>query len=213
MYSPVTFVSLGPGDAELITLKALKALQGADIIFCPATLNSEGVTQSRAKELLLSLEIDNSKIVTFGLPMKKDRTYAENVYQNLSTQIEEKFNQGLKVAVTAEGDSGFYSSIHYIVDYLEICGIPYQQIAGVPAFIACGALAGIHIAKQEEAVEIIPGIIIYEELKEIIENGKTVVIMKASQCETIVKKAIMESGEIYFHYFENVGIEDKEIYT
>ena len=45
---PITFVSLGPGEAELITLKGLKALQAADCIFCPETPARDGRPLSRA---------------------------------------------------------------------------------------------------------------------------------------------------------------------
>lgn len=213
MSDSVTFVSLGPGDAELITLKGLKALQQADIIFCPCTLTPRGDTSSRSRDILHELEIDNTKIHLFHVPMNKQRSEAVQVYQKVTRDIDRYYEDKYKVVVVAEGDAGFYSSTHYISDNLISNKIPTERIAGVPAFISCGALANIHIAKQEEELTIIPGIIFSNDLKKRIEEGKSIVIMKPSQSEQEIKQAIAEIGNAVVHYFENVGIREKEFYT
>ena len=68
------FVSLGPGDPELITLKGLKKLRQADIIYCPATISKSGQLLSRAARIIEGLEIEKSVVQFFTLPMSKDRT-------------------------------------------------------------------------------------------------------------------------------------------
>ena len=73
MSRPIYFVSLGPGDAELITLKSLHALQQADIIYCPSTVREPDKILSRAATLLHKLGIKGD-IHLFSLPMSKDRT-------------------------------------------------------------------------------------------------------------------------------------------
>ena len=64
MNHPIHFVSLGPGDPELITLKGLKTLQKADIIYCPATQGKHGII-SRATDILKAIEVDESLIHPF----------------------------------------------------------------------------------------------------------------------------------------------------
>lgn len=213
MFDSVMFVSLGPGDPELITLKGLKALQKADLIFCPSTALPGGRSSSRAKDVLLQLGINEAKLNIFNVPMNKDRSLAIESYKAVAEEISDKYKTGHKIAVTAEGDAGFYSTIYYISEYLTQENIPVSRIAGVPAFIACGTLANIHIVKQEEELEVIPGIITLNSLKEKIKIGKTVVLMKASQCEQVIKEALENIQDITFHYFENAGISGKEVYT
>lgn len=213
MFDSVMFVSLGPGDPELITLKGLKALQKADLIFCPSTALPEGRSSSRAKDVLLQLGINEAKLNIFNVPMNKDRSLAIESYKAVAEEISDKYKTGHKIAVTAEGDAGFYSTIYYISEYLTQENIPVSRIAGVPAFIACGTLANIHIVKQEEELEVIPGIITLNSLKKKIKIGKTVVLMKASQCEQVIKEALENIQDITFHYFENAGISGKEVYT
>lgn len=213
MFDSVTFVSLGPGDPELITLKGLKTLQEADLIFCPSTALPQGKSSSRAKDVLLQLGFDESKLNTFNVPMNKDRSLAIESYKAVAKEISDRYKSGHKIAVTAEGDAGFYSTIYYISEYLTQENIPVSRIAGVPAFIACGTLANIHIVKQEEELEVIPGIITLNNLKEKLEKGKTIVLMKASQCEEVIMEALENIQDATFHYFENVGIAEKEFYT
>ncbi|WP_308548356.1 precorrin-2 C(20)-methyltransferase [uncultured Parabacteroides sp.] len=212
MSYPIYFVSLGPGDPELITLKGLKKLRQADIIYCPATMSKSGQPLSRAAHIIEELEIGKSAIRLFTLPMSKDRTEAWKVYDALYEKAVSAWDEGKKVVIVAEGDAGFYSSIQYIYDKFRENRIEVERIAGIPAFIAAGALAGLHIVKQEEQIIVIPGILTAEELSEKIKAGYVIVIMKLSQCVEAVHTCIRLHPEANFHYFENVG-NGKEFHT
>ncbi len=209
---PICFVSLGPGEPELITLKGLKKLQQADIIYCPATLNKSGQSLSRAANIVKELNIEDSAIQLFTLPMSKDRTEAWKAYDRLYEKAVSARLEGKKTVIVAEGDAGFYSSIQYIYDKFKANDIEVERTAGIPAFIAAGALAGLHIVKQEEQIIVIPGMLTAEELSEKIKAGYVIVIMKLSQCVDAVHECICKHPQARFHYFENVGT-DKEYYT
>ena len=212
MTHPISFVSLGPGEPELITVKGLKQLQQADIIYCPATRNKQGTSLSRAADIVRALEIDETAIHCFMLPMSKDRTEAWMVYDALYNEAADRYRNGQRIVIVAEGDAGFYSSIQYIYDKFTKAGIAVQRTAGIPAFIAAGALAGLHIVKQEEEIVVIPGTPSADELSEKITAGYVIVIMKLSQCVEAVYECIRRHPQAQFHYFENVGT-DKEYYT
>lgn len=212
MSYPICFVSLGPGEPELITLKGLKKLQQADVIYCPATKNRSGQLLSRAAHIVKELGIEESKIRLFALPMSKDRTEAWKTYDTLYEKAVSARQEGKKTVIVAEGDAGFYSSIQYIYDKFKTNHIEVERTAGIPAFIAAGALAGLHIVKQEEEIIVIPGILTAEELSEKIEAGYVTVIMKLSQCIEAVHECIHKHPQAQFHYFENIGT-DKEYYT
>lgn len=213
MLYPVTFVSLGPGDPELITLKGLKKLEEADIIFSPSTQGKNELYLSRAKNILLELGINESKIQLFDVPMNKNRSLAIESYKAVAKKIADERSRNVKIAVTAEGDAGFYSSIYYIAEYLQNHLIPIERIAGVPAFIACGTLSNIHIVKQEEKLLVIPGIITADEIEDHLNQNMNLVIMKTSQCENAIKESITKIEDTVFHYFENAGVVGKEYYT
>ncbi len=212
MKKQVSFISLGPGDPELITIKALKHLQKADLVFCPATIHKTGKIISRAQKILRELNIDEAKIQIFTVPMSKNRELSIAAYKQVAQNIAKHANNN-NIAICAQGDISFYSSAHYISDYLNGQNIDIKHIAGVPAFIAAANLANIHVVKQEEKLLVIPSINSYNELQNELQSTNTVVIMKLSQSEEAIKQAIDNFNNKTYHYFENVGIPDKEFYT
>ena len=200
MKGKISGVSLGPGEPELITLKALKALQEADIIYCPGTQ-----AKSRSRDILQALPINMERVRLFHVPMSKDRTLANQAYDTICTEIATLVATGKNVAITAEGDSGFYSSVNYMFDKLASMNLPVTSIAGVPAFIAAGAISGLHIVKQEEKLIVLPGIVTAEELASLLTCGHVVVIMKLSQCTDEIHRFMQANRQHEFHYYENVG--------
>ena len=205
MKSKIFGVSLGPGDPELITIKALKALQEADIIYCPGT-----PAKSRARDILQALPLDINRVQLFQVPMSKDRTEANRVYDNICEEIDRHVNNNLTVAIVAEGDSGFYSSVNYMFDKLAAMHLPVTTIAGVPAFIAAGALSGLHIVKQEEKLVVLPGKTTPEELHELTTTNHVIVIMKLSQCTDTVHEFIRQHPDAEYHYYQNVGTANEQ---
>lgn len=157
---PVFIVSLGPGDPELITLKALHAMQRANRIFCPETPVAQeagGGTASRAADILRQLGIPMEAVRLFRLPMSRERGAALAAYRSVAEEVAGLWREGKRVCVVAEGDAGFYSSVHYIADRLASLGIPLSCLPGIPAFIAAGAAVGMHIARGSEPLTILPG--------------------------------------------------------
>ena len=197
---PVEFVSLGPGDPELITLKGLRTLREAHVIFCPST-QSEGA--SKAADIVRALGIEKGKIRLYNLPMSRDRSDARQTYNTLCKEIKRLRAEGLRVAVTAEGDAGFYSSTHDICNWLRNEGIDWRLIPGVPAFIAAGATAGVHVVSQDERLTVLPGTT--EGLAEAVERGDAVVIMKLSACAEAMRRFLREHRDVECHYFERLG--------
>ena len=210
MSNPVIFVSLGPGEPDLITLKGLKALQNADCIFCPETRTTSGQIFSRAVDILHALDIPDTALSRFALPMSKNREQAFAAYDKVYNEASLLHKENKKVSIVAEGDAGFYSSIHYIFEKLQADNIPVQHIAGIPAFIAAGALGGLHVASQEERLTVIPGITTTEEIEKLTSENSAVVIMKLSRCTDEIHRCIRLHPEYRYHYFENVGTPEEK---
>lgn len=206
---PVFFVSLGPGDSDLVTLKAYKTLAAADKIYCPTTLSRDGKMHSRAIGILKGLEISEGKISTYHLPMTRGRKEAQLVYQDLALELEQLYLKGEKLVITAEGDAGFYSSTQYIYELLEERNIPVKRLSGIPAFIEAGARAGIHIVKGREALTVLPGTATQKVLESLYESNTAVVVMKLSSCMEEVKRFLQTNDGVRCHYFERIGDSDE----
>lgn len=212
MEYPILFVSLGPGDPELITLKGLKALQSADYIFCPSAISPEGKTISRSADALKQLAIPSQAIRSFHLPMNKNRSLALQAYEEVYEACKLFQSKGKRIVVVVEGDTGLYSPLYYVFDRLKKDEIPVEQIPGIPAFIAAGALAGFPIMTREERLMIVRGMITCEELESYLTHKTVVAIIKLPQCAEVIRPFIKQHPEYTYHYFENVGT-GKEYYS
>ena len=117
----IYFVSLGPGDPELITLKALHTLQRADCIYTPVPTTSKGRHTSKAAEMMRSLGIREEQIQLYDLPMSKDRDGALEAYTLVADEVvrREEADPEALLVIVAEGDCGFYSSSAYIGEHIE----------------------------------------------------------------------------------------------
>lgn len=205
MKGTVYGVSLGPGEPELITLKALNVLNASDVIFCPGTGTSGGNMKSRSADILRELPVDQSKIRIFGVPMSKQRENALAAYDKICEETLALVHEGKNVAITAEGDACFYSSANYMYEKLRDAGCLVRMVAGVPAFIAAAASVGLHIAKQQDRLLVIPGDVLVEELLESVVAKRTLVIMKVPLGESVLRPFVARHSELHYHYFEQVG--------
>jgi len=104
----IHFVSLGPGDPELITLKALRTLREADYIYTPVPVSRKGRHASKAAEMMLSLGIREEQIQLYDLPMSKDRDGALEAYEIVAREAceKQKAEPNARIAIVAEGGPG-----------------------------------------------------------------------------------------------------------
>lgn len=200
----VTFLSLGPGDPDLLTLKAVETLRRADVVFVPAT--SSG--RSRAADIAARW-VSADRLRLFPLPMSHDRREAQTAYDRLSLSLSQAHAEGRNVVVAVEGDVSIYASIHYVLERLGASGIPVSQQPGIPSFIAAASMARLSLCSQRERLIVVPGDATADELRALLEAGCVVVVMKLSQCARAVKDLLAAAPEdVVCHYFENVGLPD-----
>lgn len=214
MTQAVYFVSLGAGDPELITLKALRLLERADVIYSPVSLSPNGRRASKSKSIMLSLGIKEEQIVSYDMPVNREREGAEDAYKQVAEDIKARrqANGDLIAAVVAIGDAGFYASSAYIGELLEAENIPTCYLPGVPALIASNALIGGQLVQLDEQLRVIPGVATTSEWKEAWQSKHTIVIMKGSMAEEEIKRAMKSYPHRHWHYLEYVGYEGKELY-
>lgn len=214
MTQAVYFVSLGAGDPELITLKALRLLERADVIYSPVSLSPNGRRASKSKSIMLSLGIKEEQIVSYDMPVNREREGAEDAYKQVAEDIKARrqANGDLIAAVVAIGDAGFYASSAYIGELLEAENIPTSYLPGVPALIASNALIGGQLVQLDEQLRVIPGVATPREWEEAWQSKHTIVIMKGSMAEEEIKRAMKSYPHRHWHYLEYVGYEGKELY-
>ncbi len=204
-------VALGPGDPDLITLKALKALQRVDVVFYPSTVNSKGQTSSMSHRVLKHLDIDQNKLIPVEVSMSYDRSTATRTYQQLAADCIAYCQQGKDVAVVSEGDISFYSTFAYLLDDFRTAAIEYEMIPGVPAFILSGSLGKFPICTQTDKVLVVPEVADEATLNRYVNSNETVVLMKVSKIKEWIP-SFLNQDRLSFFYGEYMGT-DREFIT
>lgn len=203
----ITAIGLGPGDAELLTLKGYQALKKADVIYYPASSVKDDNITSFSIQILDDLDL-GIPAKPMHLPMNsKERS---QYYQHAYNQINNDYNAGREIAIVSEGDSLFYSTFGYLLKHIQEDGLNYSIIPGIPAFIAAGALGERAIAEGGGNLKIIPCPENIDEIKCALKNTSTLVIMKLSK----IKKwdLFFKELTVPFLYAERVGTE-KQFFT
>ena len=194
-------IGVGPGDPELITIKAVKTLHKADIIACPKSREGAGIAYNIAKEAVP--EIEKKDILPLSFPMTRDETVLSEVHNEAAALIADQLEKDKTVALLTLGDPAFYSSAFYVVDILKNKGYDIEIISGVPSF--SGAAAGLmqSLALGDEQV------LITTPQKVDFSFPGTIVVMKAGMHLADLKEK-MTGRDVYL--VENSGMEDEKIY-
>lgn len=203
----ITAIGLGPGDAELITLKGYKAMKKADVIYYPASSVKDDSITSFSSQILDDLDL-NIPTKPMHLPMNsKDRI---QYYQQAYNQIKKDYLAGKEIAIVSEGDVLFYSTFGYLLKYIQEDKLNYSIIPGIPAFIAAGTLGERPIIEGDRSIKIIACPDSVDEIMSILKDKGTLVLMKLSKIKNW--DLFFQELTIPFLYAEHVGTE-KQFFT
>lgn len=200
-------VGLGPGDPELMTLKAARLIRSAQVIAYPALVGGE----SFARSIAAADMPENVQEVVIEVPMTAERTPAQAAYDKAATQLEEHLNAGVDVVCLCEGDPFFYGSFMYLFARLSR-RFQIEVVPGVTSITACAARAGMPLAARNERVTVLPGPLPEAELRRRIEGAESVAIMKVGRHLGKIRTVIGELGLIeHATYVERASLPDEVV--
>ncbi|MEW8973226.1 MAG: precorrin-2 C(20)-methyltransferase [Tissierellaceae bacterium] len=189
-------IGTGPGDPDLLTLKAIKAMKDANIIFAP---NNKGKNMAldTAKEF-----IQDKEIVYIDFPMGY---VTRDDYREAAEKIFDSIPDGEKGAFLTIGDPMIYSTFIYIMEELEGEEIDVEIISGIPSFVASAAAAKIPLTVKSD------NFILCDEFQEgLIEHGDSIAILKTlKEKESIIR--ILEENDYDYRYIKKVTLAEEEI--
>lgn len=168
-------IGVGPGDPELLTVKAIKAIEAADVLIAPKTEKKEGSVALEIARPYLKKDIE---IVYQVFPMVKDFAEDTGAWEENKEEILALLNAGKNVAFLTLGDPMFFSTYIYVFRLLEHEDVDIVTIPGVPAFIAIGSHVGRPIVEGNDVLAVIPGTASKERLEEVMAAAGSAVVMK-----------------------------------
>jgi precorrin-2 C20-methyltransferase/precorrin-3B C17-methyltransferase len=192
-------VGLGPGDPELITLKAARIIGEADVVAYHAGVDK----QSYARTIAAGLIADGVIEEELRYPVTTGATdhpggYAgalADFYEESAGRLATHLDAGRTVALLAEGDPLFYGSYMYMHDRLG-ARYPTEVVPGLPAFAAATAVTASPLVRQTDVLTVLPGTLPEAELARRLADTDGAIIMKLGRSFPAVRRALAASGRL-----------------
>lgn len=203
-------VGVGPGDPELITLKACRYIQHADVISYIA--NEQGISQAKsiAQEALKQARSDLQEIPLL-MPMQENRTQANSVYDDAAVAIQQAVTSGLTVVFLCEGDPLFFGSFGYLLERLK-GNVPCEVVPGISSVHAASSALQHPLTVLTESFSVVSGRHSQDKIESALRNNETVVIMKAGRSRQRILQALHATQRTSeAQYLEYIGRDQERI--
>ena len=200
-------IGVGPGDPELLTLKAVRLIREADIIAVPGETVEESFAYQIAVQTLP--EIIDKKRMAIPMPMCRDEAVLRDHHEKGAKMLEKILKKGHNVAFLTLGDPTVYSTFTYLQEIVEMDGYQTKLVSGIPSFCAAAAEANIPLAVKDEPIHILPADYALKNTK---MNEGNCILMKFGKQIGKVKDILIERKRDGI-LVENCGTEQQRIYA
>ena len=182
-------LGVGPGDPELITLKALRILKEAPVLAWPALLEGDSLARSIAEPHLDG----HHREIAIRMPMEVARFPAQQVYDKAAADIAAELDAGNDVAVLCEGDPFFYGSFMYLFGRLAE-RYPVEVVPGVSSLMATAAASGAPLAARNDVLTVLPAPLEEAELVRRLKEIEAAAVIKVGRHLPKLRRALDAAG-------------------
>ena len=178
-------LGVGPGDPELLTLKAHRLLRACSVVAYPAPDDGDSFARSIVADHLP----DGVEEIPIVIPMKAERFPAQEIYDRAAETIAAHLDAGRDVPVICEGDPFFYGSFMYLFARLAETH-DVEVVPGVSSLTACAAAFGRPLAARNDVLSVIPAPLDESELRERIAASEAAAIIKVGRHFAKVRRVL-----------------------
>lgn len=200
-------IGIGPGDPELLTLKAVRLLARLPVLAWPAPLEGEGMARTIAASHIGPGKIE----IAIRLSFAPGRSDADQAYDAAALAIAGHLEAGRDVGLLCEGDPLFFGSFAYVLERLE-GRFPIQVVPGVSSVMAAAAALARPLALQDERLAIIPSTLAEDAIAAMLEASDAAALMKVGRHLPKLRRVLKRLGlEDRAFLAERVGLEGERL--
>jgi len=189
MTGTLQLVGVGPGDPELLTLKAVRVLADADCIAFP---KKEG-QGSMALDIARAHVPETTRLLPVSIPMEVERGAAQAAYDAAAGEMAALIAEGQTVAYLCEGDPLFYGSAMYLIERLAAHGA-IEVVPGITSLTAAAAAISRPLAARNERLKVLPAPLETDVLRGELESAESIAVIKVGRHFDRVRTLLEETG-------------------
>lgn len=182
-------LGVGPGDPELVTLKALRLMRASPVVAYPAPDDGASFARTIVARWLMPSQIE----IVIRVPMENARFPAQVIYDQAAETIAGHLNAGRDVAVLCQGDPFFFGSFMYLFGRLAE-RFPVEVVPGVSSLAACAAAARWPLAARNDVLTVLPATLGEEELADRLAATDAAAIIKLGRHFAKVRSVLERLG-------------------
>lgn len=205
-------VGTGPGDPELLTLKAVRIIENCPVIAVPGENPELTVAYQIVKKAGLK-GLEEKEWVGIFMPMTKDKEKLAEAHRKGIGELKQRLDQGKEVAFLTLGDPTIYSTYMYLHQEIRQLGYQTEIVSGIPSFCAAAAAVGMDIGKEAEQVHLIPA---SYPIESALNLPGTKILMKSGReylkVKVLLEAAVDVEGKRQVWMVENCGMDTEVIY-
>ena len=202
-------LGVGPGDPELLTLKALRLIRENEVIAVPGNETTKSVAYQIVKGAYDAL--DEKTLIPVAMPMTKDPAVLEQNHKKAADDVEEWLARGVNVVFLTLGDPTVYSTYLYVHHRILARGYEAEIVSGITSFCAVAARLNMGLVEMAQPLHVIPATYKAQEMDEILQLPGTKVLMKTGKKMKEIRESILRSGQKAV-MIENCGMPEEKIY-
>ena len=203
-------IGIGPGDSELITVKAVSLLKKVDVVFTPCA----GIKSKSYAAEIVEKYVSKHKVKTIIFPMSKNEKTLKGFWQKAALEVYGKILQGKDAAFITIGDPMIYSTYIYLLRYIRKLDkdIEIQTIPGVSVVNAVASLFSVPLAEGDEKFAVLPLPEKLSDIKEVLKRFDTVVLLKIGKnLKRLAEFLKKEKLKYRFYFAKRIGRCDQYI--
>ncbi|HXP75369.1 MAG TPA: precorrin-2 C(20)-methyltransferase [Stellaceae bacterium] len=200
-------LGVGPGDPELVTVKALRVLRGLPVVAYPAPSDGASFARSVVASRLSPAQTE----IAIRVPMTRSVAPAQPVYDRAALEIGEHLRAGRDVGVLCQGDPFFYGSFIQLFERLAT-EFPTKVVPGVSSLTACAAAAGVPLVTRDEILTVLPATLAEAALEKRLKQAEAAAILKLGRHLPKVRRILKRLGLAdRATYVEHASLESQKI--